>query len=253
MKINLLTQYFALLLLGTAALVSCKPKNPDPDPDPQTTLEMKFQLVYNGEFINLDQPLTTAEGYPLQIKEMKLILTQIKNNDLTLLDACKMDIAASGNSLFKAVGMPNDFKNLQGAIGVVQPWNNADPVSFPIDSPLYLSNVNDMHWGWNPGYIFYKFEGVFSPNVGSSSLTEIFTYHLGMNQYRKYFNFENIQWTKVADYKYEATVFLHVDDIFNGPGGVIDMVAEPFSHATPDKAELNEKFATNFAHALRVQ
>jgi hypothetical protein len=182
-----------------------------------------------------------------------MILSQIKNNELAFLDASKMDLSASGNTLFKGVGLPDNFKNLQGAIGVVEPWNNADPVSFPINSPLYLSNVNDMHWGWNPGYIFYKFEGVFSPNVGSSSLTEIFTFHIGFNQYRKYFNFENIQWTKIADYKYEATVFLHLDDIFNGPGGTVDLAIEPVTHATPDKAELNEKFTTNFAHALRIQ
>lgn len=242
---------FLGILLSAFILISCKPKEPIPDPVEDTFLEVKLQLMYNGNPISLNETLATSEGYPFQVKELKVILTQIKNGEKNLLDASKMDLAASGNTLFKAIGMPNDFANLEGNIGVVQPWNNADPVSFPSDSPLNLMNVADMHWGWNAGYIFYKFEGVFSPTPGSTNLTEIFTYHIGMNQYRKPFSWENISWTKINDHLYQATVNLHVDEIFNGVGGIINMVSEPFTHATPDKAELNEKIATNFANALR--
>lgn len=240
-----------LVILGVLVLLSCKPKEPDPIPEPETQLEVNFELRFNGEPIALNETLTTAEGYPFQVKETKIILTQIKNGEKNLLDASKMDLASSGNTLLKGIGLPTDFNNLQGAIGVIQPWNNADPVSFPTNSPLNLMNIADMHWGWNAGYIFYKFEGVFSATPGSNNLNEIFTYHLGFNQYRKLFSWENLVWTKVNDHLYQTTVYLHINEIFNGPGGVIDLVNEPFTHATPDKAELNEKISTNFAAALR--
>lgn len=239
------------LILPAILLFSCDPKEPEPTPTPETTLTMRCQMMYNGNPISMNQTLTTAEGYPFQVKELKIILTQIKNGEKILLDASKMDLSNSGNVLFKGVGKPADFLNLQGAIGVVEPWNNADPVSFPTTSPLYIMNMADMHWGWAAGYIFYKFEGVFSTTSGSTNLNEIFTYHIGMNQYRKLFDWENITWEKIAEHQYESVVYFHVDEIFNGVGGVVDLVAEPFTHATPDKAELNEKIATNFKNALR--
>jgi hypothetical protein len=247
-------QFFKTMFLAflSASLLSCEPENSEPEPNQDTLLEMKFQLVHNGELVDLDQTLSTDEGYDFQVKEVKILLTQIKNENLTLVEASKMDLTASGNTLFEGVGKPSEFNNLQGAIGVVQPWNNADPVSFDPSSPLYLSNVNDMHWGWNPGYIFYKFEGVFSPILGSTEMNEIFTYHIGLNEYLEMFSFENITWTKIDDFKYESTVYLHVDKIFNGPGGVVNIFEEPFTHSTPDKAELNEKIAINFANALSI-
>lgn len=231
--------------------VSCNPETPNPEPEPETILEAKLQLVYNGANIDLDQTLFTQEGYPFQVREMKIILTQIKSGELNLLDASKMDMSSGGNTLFSGKGLPADFPNLSGFIGVVQPWNNADPISFPATSPLYLTNVNDMHWGWNPGYIFYKIEGLFSTNPDAVNLTDIFTYHIGLNEYRRPFEFNNISWVKIADYHYQITVYFHLDDLFNGPGGTVDMATEPFTHSTPDKAELNEKIATNFAYALR--
>jgi hypothetical protein len=228
---------------------SCQPKEENSEAD--YILEARLQLVYNGANIELDQVLFTQEGYPFQLREVKIILTQIKNGNLTFLDASLMDMALNGNVLFSGLGNPNDFLNLSGAIGVIQPWNNADPVSFPITSPLYLTNVNDMHWGWNPGYIFYKIEGLFSTNTSATNLNEIFTYHIGLNEYRKPFEFNNIHWEKVSDNLYRMTVFLHIDDLFDGPGGKVDLATEPFTHTTPDKAALNEKIATNFAYALR--
>jgi hypothetical protein len=241
----------AYLAMGVFVMFACKPKTEDPLPEPETVLEAKLQLVYNGVNINLDQTLFTQEGYPFQLKEVKIILTQMKNGERNFLDASLMDMALKGNTLFSGVGLPSDFANLNGAIGVVQPWNNADPISFPTTSPLYLTNVNDMHWGWNPGYIFYKIEGLFSTNPDAINLTDVFTYHIGLNQYRKTFEFNNIEWIKVSDHLYRMTVYLHLDDLFDGPGGTIDLAVEPFTHTTPDKAELNEKVATNFAHALR--
>lgn len=245
-------KYFIVTIFASALLLSsCKKETPDPTEEPDIQLEVKLEMMYNGEIIQLDQNLTTEQGYPFQVKELHIILTQIKNGDKNLLDASYMDLASRGNTLIKAVGNPNDFSNLQGAIGVVEPWNNADPVSFPNDSPLNIMNMGGMHWGWAAGYIFYKFEGLFSPSSGSETLNEVFTYHIGFNQYRENFSWENLDWTKINDYLYRTTVYLHVDDILDGPGGIIDLVAEPFTHATPDKTELNEKVVENFTHALR--
>jgi len=253
---NIRTYSYAFKILGffltCSTLLSCKPEQPD-TPDPETLLEAKFQLVYNGAYVDLDQRLYTPEGYPFQLKELKVLLTQIKNGNKTLLDASKMDLSLNGNTLFSGKGMPSEFLQLTGAIGVVEPWNNADPISFASTSPLYLTNINDMHWGWNPGYIFYKIEGVYSANPDAENLTEIFTYHIGLNDYRELFSFENITWTKIADFHYQMTVFLHLDDFLDGPGGTINLVSEPFTHSSPDKAELNEKIATNFAYAFRNQ
>jgi hypothetical protein len=239
------------IILGVLTLLSCRPKEPEPITEQETQLEVKLELRYNGQSIGLDDTLHTVDGYPFQLKETKILLTQIKNGEKNLSDASKMDLSSSGNTLLKGIGSPTDFNNLQGAIGVIQPWNHADPVTFPANSPLNIMNIADMHWGWNAGYIFYKLEGVFSATPGSNNLNQVFTYHIGFNQYLKMFSWENLAWTKISNHLYQTTVYLHVNEIFNGPGGLIDLVNESVTHATPDKAELNEKISTNFAAALR--
>ena len=79
-------------LLMASVFLSCKPETPTPDPEPETILEAKLQLVYNGANVALDQTLFTQEGYPFQVREMKIILTQIKSGERNLLDASKMDM-----------------------------------------------------------------------------------------------------------------------------------------------------------------
>jgi hypothetical protein len=249
MKITFQKFRLSFILIVLVIITSCKPEKPTPTSE--VFLEAKLQLTYNGNPIELNETLISEEGYPFQVKELKLILSQIKNGEKSLLDAAKLDLSSTGNTLFKVAGMPTSFEQLQGAVGVVEPWNNADPVSFSSSSPLYLTNVNDMHWGWASGYIFYKIEGVFSATPGSSNLDQIFTYHIGMNQYRKSFSWENITWTKINDTLHRAIIKFNVDDFLNGTGGAVNLATEPFTHATPDKAELNEKIATNFAYALR--
>lgn len=62
--------------------------------------------------------------------------------------------------------------------------SKAQPATqYPMDHPL--SAANGMYWGWNPGYIFARFDGRFDAN-GNGSFTDPedvnFTYHPGTDK-----------------------------------------------------------------------
>jgi hypothetical protein len=242
-----------VFFLGCLLLFSCDPKEtPEPTPIPEVVLKARLQLMHNGVPVQLNQRLYNAEGHAFEVEVFSLILSNVGHNDKSLFDATRLTLSNANNLLFSATGNPQDFSSLSGAIGVVEPWNNADPVSFEADSPLYLNNSSDMHWGWAGGYIFYKLEGKFNTDPDAENLNEIFTYHMGNNIYRKLFDWSDVNWTKVNDHLYEMIVYLHIDQIFDGPAGRFSMADNKFTHATADKDELNQIIAQNFAHALRL-
>lgn len=244
---------FFVFSISLMAFFSCKPKEiPEPTPEPEVMLQARLQLMHDGVPVSLNQRLYTQEGYPFEVEVVNFFLTNVKNEDETLLDATRLALSPSNNIIFSAPGRTTDFGSLSAALGVVQPWNNADPVSFPSSSPLHLNNASDMHWGWAGGYIFYKFEGKYSSNPDDENLSQIFTYHMGHNPYLKYVTFNNIAWQKINDNLYEIMIYLHVDEIMNGPAGSFDISENNFSHATADKEGLNDVISTNFAHALRL-
>ena len=244
---------FVVFSITLLALFSCKPKEtPEPTPEPEVMLQARLQLMHDGVPVTLGQRLFTQEGYPFEVEVINFFLTSLKNGDQALLDATRLTLTPSNNVVFSTAGRTADFGSLTASLGVVQPWNNADPVSFPSSSPLHLNNASDMHWGWAGGYIFYKFEGKYSANPDAENLNQIFTFHMGHNPYLKNVAWNNISWQKINDNLYEMTIYLHINDIINGPAGSFDITEDNFSHASPDKEGLNNIISTNFAHALRL-
>lgn len=245
---------FLFLVIGMA-VTSCKEDSPvvipEPGEDP-IILEAVVEPYYGGEPLALDQVVETVQGYPIKIRELKFVVTRLMNGEKRLVNSAKMDWASEGLTLFKAPGDPGSFENIQGNLGVIQEWNHLDPVSFEETDPLYLTNINDMHWSWNPGYIFVKVEGSHDTIPGSANFPFNYSFHLGMDAHLKQFEWNNIQWEKISEKLYRMKIKVHVDQFFTGPGGTIDLKTEFVTHSMPETEELTNKAMINFSNAIQV-
>jgi hypothetical protein len=241
---------FALLML----LISCDKKENEPDTPGETPIQLEAILTayHHDTVMALNTTYTTNEGYPFQLKELKFYLTQVSNGTLKLVDATKFDWTASGTRIFIANGKPNDFSSLAGYIGVIEEWNHLDPISFSETSPLYSTNANDMHWSWNPGYIFAKVEGSFDTIPGSTSFPLNFSFHLGMDENLKEFHWESIEWKKKNDKLHQMDVRFQFDIFLNGIGGIIDLKNERTTHSMPSQTDITTKAVINFSNALQI-
>ena len=87
-------------------------------------------------------------------------MQDIKNVSTQMTDAGLFDFRARGTTLLKVKGNGSDFTNLTANLGVGSSVNHNDPTAFPNSSMLNITNTNDMHWNWSPGYIFVKIEAI---------------------------------------------------------------------------------------------
>ncbi|MFT4545279.1 MAG: hypothetical protein ACI9CU_001835 [Polaribacter sp.] len=64
--------------------------------------------------------------------------------------------------------------------GVDSVSNHADPATFEGTSALSSNNPDHMHWGWDPGYIFYVLEGEVDTSAAMNGLIDApFIFHVG--------------------------------------------------------------------------
>ncbi|MGK0384912.1 MAG: hypothetical protein ACJAVL_001662 [Bacteroidia bacterium] len=63
--------------------------------------------------------------------------------------------------------------------------NHSDPASFAGNSALSSNNPDHMHWGWDPGYIFYVLEGMVDTTVNMDGVVDApFIFHVGLDAFR---------------------------------------------------------------------
>ncbi len=172
----------------------------------------------------------------------------------TILESALFDYRENGTLLFREESTliaDGDFTGtLNANLGVGPNVNHLDPSAFDNASPLNILNANDMHWDWNPGYIFLKIEAkVDTIQDGVPLFNHNVVYHIGLDENLQTVEFQNIQWTKVGD---ESRVELIVDlnEFLNSPN-IIDVKTESSSHSSSGQEALSAKVIANFSEALR--
>ncbi|MEO9258063.1 MAG: MbnP family protein [Crocinitomicaceae bacterium] len=253
--------YLGFISLFVLGLNACKKDKPAPTPpivetppvDESIHLTMKLNPTFNGNAVTLGSTYTTIEGYPFQLTNLKFLVTNLINNGDTLISAAKLDWAADGLTAFSITGDPTLFQKLSGNLGVDSAINHRDPISFPTTDPLYLTNINDMHWGWNPGYIFIKVEGKYDTITGSSNFPLSFLFHIGMDQNKQTFQWNTVTWHKIDDKHYEATINFKLDKFLHGTTQSIDLKTENLSHSSSGQETLSLKVIQLFNDAFQAE
>lgn len=243
---------FFVVLLFVA--YSCKDKNTTPNPiEDFDSLKVTMQPVFGSNELQLDHTYTTTEGYHVQFTDLKCYVTSIKNGSNTLCQAALFDFRSTGIQFFQKQGSPANFSSLSWYLGVDSAYNHCDPSAFANDNPLNISIANDMHWDWNPGYIFMKVEAkVDTLNDGTDNFNHFVVFHIGADAFIQSMTFSNLLWSKVADHVFQLPLKLDMQRFLQNGTQTIDLKTEHTSHSAAGEEGLSLKVIQNFKDAISL-
>jgi hypothetical protein len=247
MKLN--TFYLSLILALT--LGSCKEdvvEEPTPVSD---NLKITLQPVYGSNNLTLDDTISTVEGYKVQFTDLKCYFSDIKNGVNTLVQAGLFDFKENGTFLLQAEGKKADYSSLSAFLGVDPALNHNDPSAFPNSSPLNIAIANDMHWDWNPGYIYIKVEAKVDTIVdGVDNLNHFVIFHVGADALIQNMNFSSVNWQTVSEHLSVLPLKLDLAKFLQNGAQTIDLKTEYTSHTAAGQETLSLKVIQNFKDAI---
>lgn len=248
MKLN-----FALISLGIFALFSCKEPAPADPPNDADYVQLSLVPFYGTQELDLDQVYITDEGYKIQFVNIKAYFCQLKNGDDVMMNSSLFDFAERGTLLRKVEGDYTKFGDLKGLIGVDALQNHADPTQFASDDPLNIMISNDMHWDWNPGYIFLKVEAKADTIVDAIDNFDLnLSYHVGGDDFLQNVNLPGLTWQAIATKTHEAKLKVDMKQFFINPTSPINFKVESATHSGVGGEALALKVIQNFKAALSV-
>jgi len=78
-----------------------------------------------------------------------------------------------------------NYTTFSFSAGVDSASNHLDPAGFPSSSALSSNNPDHMHWGWDPGYIFFVLEGMVDTTANKDGAANApFIFHVGLDAFR---------------------------------------------------------------------
>lgn len=238
--------FLVLLVL----VIGCKDKEKDVVIE-KDKLRLTLVPNYDGAPFNLNSFYTTDEGYSIQFTKLNILFTKVKNGSIPLFESAVYRFEQSAQ-IWQGIGDYTKFSSLQGLLGVHEDENHRDPSARSLDDPLIITNTSDMHWGWNPGYIFLMIEGKADTTVAQTGTYDMnFLYHVGLDQLLRTYTLGTVNWLKVSDNLHEATLRVNMANVFNG-SQPIDIKIERSSHSSPGQEPLSQKVIENFIEALTV-
>ncbi len=239
----------AVLLMTAGMFASCKEK-PTDNPLVESTVEITLEPRYGTQAIQFDETVFhTEEGYAVKLREMKLIVTNLRNGSNLLSDAASYD-SKKGVFLLQQKGTASNFGQLQFSIGVDSTRNHADPSGFPNEHPLNILNAGDMHWSWNPGYIFFKLEMI-ADTANTGNFNHAISFHVGMDECFRETSFTALNWQIVAPQTERLRLQLDLKTLLRNQTSVVDLKTEFLTHSSPEQIPLSLKLADNFKVALK--
>ncbi len=141
---------------------------------------------------------------------------------------------------------PGVYDGLRFRVGVDSSANHANPAIWPSAHVLSSNNIFHSHWGWDPGYVFIRVEGLVDTSATKDGPTNAnFIFHIGMDEFLTAVYLDG-QFTTETD----VTVAVEVDwlKFFNN----IDLRADRSTHTTNDMP-LATAFHANIPSAFALE
>lgn len=246
-------KYFPILaLLLIVALFSCTKKKVN-DIDTPAVQQNKLSLkpMFGNQLLQLDSVYTMSNGFKIEFVELKAYFTDIQSGGSILKDAALFNFSETGTFVFQANQVVSNPSAIQFGIGVSSSINHNDPSLFPSSNPLNIAIANDMHWDWNPGYIFFKVEAKVDTIVdGITNCNHNLVYHVGTDPYFTSKTISNLSWSAVSSNLSEAWLKIDMKNFFENSGNEIDVKTEFTTHSMASQNALTEKVRQNFATSL---
>ncbi|MCF8278077.1 MAG: hypothetical protein K9J17_15190 [Flavobacteriales bacterium] len=100
------------------------------------------------------------------------------------------------------------YTSISFSAGVDSVSNHLDPATFAGTSALSSNNPDHMHWGWDPGYIFFVLEGQVDTSAAMDGTANApFIFHVGTDMHRVDMDFV----TEVNSVASGVTIDINVD------------------------------------------
>jgi len=234
--------------------MSCKDKNPSIPKETvdKDSLHIDITPMFNTDKLVLDNIYTMNNGDLIQFVELKFFLSELTNQNTELIKTASFDFRKYGSNVIRTTGSPNSFSNINGFIGVDPMRNHADPSAFETTNPLYIMNAQDMHWDWNPGYIFLKLEAKMDTVVdGITNLNHSISYHVGGDDFYSPIKFQNCAWQTLPSQVYKLGLVVDLNAFFVHPGQEINWRQECMTHSSGSQKVLSQKVIDNFIAELK--
>ncbi len=241
-----------LALLVFVASFSCKKKKDDATDTPSAQQsKLSLQPMFGSENISLDSVYTLSNGYKIEFVELKAYFTGIESGGTVMKDAALFNFSQTGTLVFQANQVVANPASIQFGIGVPSSINHNDPSTFPNTNPLNIAIANDMHWDWNPGYIFFKVEAKADTIVdGITNCDHNLVYHVGTDAYYTAKTISNLNWSAASSTVNQAWLKLDLKNFFENSTSPIDVKTEFSTHSMASQSALTEKARQNFAASI---
>lgn len=237
---------------------SCRPDPPPPDPEPEVgTLTVHLDLNFNGQPFAFDTPFFDVNfNYRIQTELLKFIMYDLKvknsSNAETILHDAKIIDITSDHYSFSVNLTPGNYQGLKFGIGVGDSTtNHGDPALFSSSHALSYNQSADMHWTWNTGYIFLKFEGrADTTSNGSGALNQLFALHTGDDEQYGEVVFYSSPFTITNNQNTDFHINVDVSKFLYDSTDTIDIKTE---NATHSNNQLSLKFSRIYLNAFSAQ
>ncbi|WP_057937547.1 MbnP family protein [Algoriphagus resistens] len=193
-KIKVVLPAFCLIAISWT-ITACVDEDPGPDLAKTGEFSIEFDTIVGEETFGLEpRKYTNAKGEEFSIRILQYFISNIKlytdSGDEYVVpqeESYFLVQAEDRNTRFTKVTVPEgDYTKISFVLGVDSLRN-----TMPVDQrPGVLSfdsgqghEGGGMYWGWNSGYIFFKFEGncnlISDDQQGDPTGNKQFKYHIG--------------------------------------------------------------------------
>lgn len=249
-------QLFFLLFCVMSIFTSCK-KEKEISSEVTYELKVKVMAKYGDELLHADKKYALPSGDSILFSELSFYFSNCKMGDKLVADAALFRWTQAEKPFFIHTGSKLPATSLTALLGVDSSVNQSDPSTFELHHPLNILQANDMHWGWNPGYIFVKIEGkvdTLTNGLSSETLLPI-SYHLGKNSNQRSILFDAISIHLKSDEAskkgYEGVVELDLKKFFEEIQQSINIKENPTCHSDPGQEVLTTNLMEYFSHAFK--
>jgi hypothetical protein len=243
---------FIVAVLFVAVLFACKKDKTEVECTTENrTMEVYLQPTLNDSNYQINQIIESPQGYKYYFTSIKIVGTAVRNGTAQLKDAFLYDFGQIGILLASGIGVKSDYTDMTFNVGVPSPLNTSDPSLQPNTSPLNITNIGDMHWGWNPGYKFVTIEG-FADTIadGIDNFDKSFFFHLGTDFLFRSKTISAVDWVDVDANKSKTTLKLDVKAILDGPNPT-DLRVHSASHSSNSQMFYSVIIIDEFVAAIK--
>lgn len=235
-------------------MVGCaKDKTTDTPVDSPHVNEVNLIPYFENQRIYLDSVYTFSDGVKVQLVELKCYFQGFMTGTTQIFEYALYDYRAKGTRVYSGAGPLPTADILTFGVGVDAANNHSDPSTWPNNHPLNIAVSNDMHWDWNPGYIFFKVEAKVDTIPDQTlALNHNLVYHVGTDNFFSQKSITGASWVASSN-KHQLNLKFNLKEFFKPVGDEINFTNESSTHSASGQEVVTEKIRLHFINALTLE